>query len=621
MHIVMFSMTPLFEHKSMGGAQKQLKKIAIHLAELGHQVTILCTRRDDAVRFQWHDNLTVIPIFRFKQPFPEPYATDVYNIAHAVQTLNDYLQDADVFYNHDGGIIFPYIYERIPTVISLRSILFAETLQSGFLFQADKLIVPSEHTAHAWQYTVGRFFPEFASRVKVIHNGLDFDVYQPTDATALIERLGLTPDEHDYILYPHRPDDAKGIRQAIKLMDKLVNERGMTRVRLLVPQWIDTGLSKSVKAYYDELEADIDARGLREHFIFHDWISDDEMPQYFNLGAVTIALGHYVETFGNTPYESLACGTPVVVANVGPYRDMLPNEFVSKVNYDDMDMATEHVARIINDKQRSSDDARLWLKIHFNQEDMVKRYADLILNATVAKRMDYIPQAVTTYQLAPWCCLTERGIYHDFKATYLWDDSFVNWVQGNGTLTGEQLQWGYDEGYLVPNTANKSHIVYVGIGSNTQHQANIQRGLALLGQVANIHSVSRIYETPSIGHEGEPYWNLAVKISTVDEVEELKRLLEHIEDELGRVRRLDDGSKNLIVPIDFDILLFDDDVMNYGEGKQIPHEDIIQYSHVAVPLSEIASHVIHPKNNKTIAEIARQFKLDGIKILPKIISD
>jgi glycosyltransferase involved in cell wall biosynthesis len=188
--IVMFSMTPLFADKSMGGAQKQLKKIAVYLAQQGHHVTVLCTWREDASEhFHWHERAQVIPIYRFKQPFPEPYLTPVYNIANAIQDTAQYLADADVFYNHDGGLIFPYIYQDIPTVISLRSILFAETLQSGYLFQGDALIVPSEHTARAWQHTVGRFFPNIAQRLRVIHNGMDYNHYRPTPLTDLRAKL------------------------------------------------------------------------------------------------------------------------------------------------------------------------------------------------------------------------------------------------------------------------------------------------------------------------------------------------------------------------------------------------------------------------------------------------
>lgn len=457
MKIVMFSMTPLFERQSMGGAQKQLKKVALHLAEEGHDVVILCTQRRDAMQaFQWHERARIVPIYRFKQPFPEPYATPVYHIAAAIQDTGEYLNDADVFYNHDGGLIFPYIYQDIPAVVSLRSILFSETLQSGYLFQGDGLILPSEYAAQGWLQTVGRFFPDLKNRTHVIHNGLDLDVYRPNPAVTLRERIRLE-DGVQYILYPHRPEEAKGILQTIAVVDLLVHRYGLTNVRVLVPQWIDTGLSSEVSAFYVQLQDDIRRRGLEQHFLFHEWISDDLMPEYLSAGAVTFVLGSYVETFGNIPYESLACGTPVVVAKVGPYRDMLPDFAVSLVDYGDVEGAAAAAAAILTRQERVPAQTMAWLRQHFAQDDMVQAYADVILGATKRSTMAYQFSAITNatgFELAPWCYRSARGIYHDFRADYL-ADAGLDALLGNdshvrsGAPLDAVMKW-YREGYLVP---------------------------------------------------------------------------------------------------------------------------------------------------------------------------
>lgn len=462
MKIVMFSMTPLFEHQSMGGAQKQLKKVALHLAEMGHAVTILCTRRPDARhRFTWHPNLEVVPIYRFKQPFPEPYATPVYNIAAAIQDTGDYLAQADVFYSHDGGLIFPYVYQDTPTVVSLRSVVFSETLQSGFLFQGDALIVPSEHARNVWQHTVGRFFPALSERVHVIHNGLDFDIYRPTQPDAILQRIPVDPARHAIALYPHRPEEAKGIRQTIAVADKLVHQHGIDTLRVLLPQWIDTGVSAAVREFYDDLRRDLAQRGLSEHFVFHDWISDALMPDYLSLGDLTFVLGNYVETFGNVPYESIACGTRPLVARVGPYRDMLPDGLVDLVDYGDLDSAAHRAAAILREKRPVSDAAMAWLHGTFAQTQMVAAYADIILNARPLPPMPYRhtplePQ--TRYVAAPWCYATERGVWHDFRGDYSDDPTIVAFYADElvGSPHFDFEHW-YREGYIVPMPAQVRH--------------------------------------------------------------------------------------------------------------------------------------------------------------------
>jgi glycosyltransferase involved in cell wall biosynthesis len=446
MRLVMFSMTPLFADRSMGGAQKQLRKVALHLAQQGHQVRILCTRRqpDAMLPFDWHANARVLPVLRFRQPFPEPYATPVYNIANAISDVLDEIQQADAFYSHDGGLIFPYVYEHRPAIVSLRSVLFSETLQSGFLFNGDALIVPSPHAARVWQHTAGRFYPELRQRTHIIPNGLDFDVYHPgVDAAPLAQRLGLEPGRYRYLLYPHRPDDGKGIRQTIALMRVLVGDYGVRDVRVLVPRWIDIGLAPHVRAYYDSLLAEIARLGLTEYFVFHDWISDDDMPAFYRLGAAALVLGNYVETFGNTPYEALACGTPAVVASVAAYRDMLPAEML--VDYGDTAAAARKVYECLQG-QAVSRQTYDWLRAGFDQRVMVDAYAQIILGQPKLAPMRHVYRQPVGYTFAPWVAFTRDGrLYHDFLGDYV---SHPVWADG-----GVQQAYAEDavrEGIMVP---------------------------------------------------------------------------------------------------------------------------------------------------------------------------
>lgn len=457
----MFSMTPLFADKNMGGAQKQLKRVALHLGALGHDVTLLATRRADSdAPFDWAARVHIVPIFRFKQPFPEPYATPPYNIAAAIQDLGDWLDDADVFYLHDGGFMFPYAYAHIPTVVSFRSVIFSETLQSAFLFRGDELILISEHQAGVMQHTVGRFFPGYRERLHIIHNGLDWSIYQPTPPDAILQHIPVDAND-DLVLYPHRPERPKGIQQTIEVVDQLVHRYGLNRVRALVPRWIDVDLADDVRAFYDGLQRDIDRRGLREHFVFHEWVPEDLLPQFYSMGRVTLCLGSYVETFGNVAYESLACGTPAVVARVGPNRDLLPEGLVDLVDYGDVDTAARLAADIIRQRKRTPNATLDYLRANFALEQMVSAYADLILNARSKPALAYQYQPLddaTVFRLAPWCYSAATGIYHDFLATYTDDPALQAAITAHpdgfttaqsGTTQDQMMAW-YREGYLVP---------------------------------------------------------------------------------------------------------------------------------------------------------------------------
>jgi glycosyltransferase involved in cell wall biosynthesis len=462
MKILIFSMTPLFPSRAMGGAQKQLKLIAVYLAEQGHSVTIVCTRRQDTMQpFNWHERARVLPIFRFKQPYPEPYATPAYNIASAIQDVGEMLRENDVFYIHDGGLIFPYIYQDIPTVISLRSVVYSETLQAGFLFQGDSLILISEHERRFYEDTAGRFSPDYAERITVIPNGFDWTQYKPRTPKQIRKLVDVDSTQYPVILHPHRPEPDKGLQQTIEVVDLLVNKHGIKNVKTLVPKWIDTAIASHIREFYENIEAQLDKRGIRDNFIFHDWIPEDLMPEYYNLGTVTLCLGSFVETFGNVPYESMGCGTPAVVARVGPHRDNLPDVLVDKVDFDDAESAAEHAAQIIQEKRRTSTETMDFLHRHFSIKGMMRGYVDTITQVSKRDRLTYHTHPIsddTMFKLAHWCYLSPRGIYNDFRAEYAHNPSLESVVRthlngftfAQANVSREMVMEWYRDGFLVP---------------------------------------------------------------------------------------------------------------------------------------------------------------------------
>jgi len=459
--ITVFSMTPLFPDFAMGGGQKQLKKVALYLGELGHKLTILSTQRDGSMTpFKWHENVEIQPILRFKQPYPEPYFTPLYHIANAIRDVGSALMDADIHYSHDGGLIFPYVYQDIPTVISLRSILFAETLQSGFLFQGDEWILPSEHTRASYEAVVSQFSPTVGERMHAIHNGFDWDKYSYTEPDAIFDVIPRSIQQHPILLFPHRPEPPKGIYDVIQVAEKLVHERGWDDLRVLVPRWLDADSEPSNRAYYDKLMRTIHEAGLDEVFVFHDWINDKLIAEYYSLADVTLCIGSYVETFGNTPFESLGCGTVPILSRVATYRDLLPDEHVDRVDYGDIDTAVELAHGILTEKRRTSPETLDYLKSEFSLEKMVTTYADVILNVQKKAKLPYsIPRLTdeTCYQLSPWCYVSDQyGIYHDFRYEYREDSQLIDLLRRNpdgfrgGDADTDTLHEWVDNGFVVP---------------------------------------------------------------------------------------------------------------------------------------------------------------------------
>lgn len=467
MRIVMFSINPLFPDRVMGGAPKHLQNVAIHLGELGHKVVILCTRSPESVEpFNWHENVRVLPTLPFKQPFPQPYAVPAYDIAEILQQVGEHLLTADRFYMHDGELLFPYLYAHVPTVVSLRDNVYPETIHGGFLFSAHRLILISEYSRGYYESTAGRFFPGLSDRIEVIHNGLDWSRLKPTPPSReLLDRLPFDPSEHTIILHPHRPEPSKGIPQTLAVVDLLVHQYGLTNIKTLMPRWLDVQNSPDLQAFYDEVQAEITQRGLGEHVVFHDWLPQRLLPEYYSLGAVTFSLGSFPESFGNAVYESLGCGTPSIAARIATHRELLPDHLIDKVDYNDAESAARTAYEIITNKRRTSPETAAYLDEHYAIERQLSRYADVILNAEVASPLEYRHPNInetTRYRLAPWCYINADGlVYHDFHANYVSTGALTDLLRGNsiGVTTAEAAEQGipqdeilywYRAGYLVP---------------------------------------------------------------------------------------------------------------------------------------------------------------------------
>lgn len=149
--------------------------------------------------------------------------------------------------------------------------------------------------------------------------------------------------------------------------------------------------------------------------------------------------------------------------------------------------------------------------------------------------------------------------------------------------------------------------VFIGLGSNIEARANLPRGLRALAERVRLVGVSRVYETDPVDAPGTPmYLNAAVRARTAMDPETLKHTLLQLEEQLGRVRV--PGYKSAPREIDYDLLLYGDEVLRDGAGSVVvPHPDIAQHAYVALPLSDLAPEKTHPMLHKTLGELAAPF--------------
>ena len=429
MKIIVFSINPIFPDVVTGGASKHLYHITRSLGEEGHVVKVLCAQsRVDSTSFEWSKNVQVLPILPFHLPFPQPYAISGADLGLIIERISHHLETADRFYIHDGEFLLPDVYADIPTVTSFRDNIYPESVLGTFIGKADEIICISQFSSEVIRATAGRFYPGLRERIHLINNGIDLEVFKPVQTDCLAKRLGVDPQHDIIILHPHRPEPGKGLPETIRVVDKLVHKYGLQNIKVLIPEWIESMVSGGEASFYKEMMNLMQELGVRRHFVFTPWMPQEQMSALYSLGRVTLCLGNFVETFGNVAYESLACGTPSIVARVGVHRTLLPDALIYKVDFGDIDGAVDRVVEILDGGWKKQSEVWEFLRENLDYQRQVSAYREIITQCKKREPLRFSPYSTSPEQkfcLAPWCYLAEDRIYHDYRGDYVYDGDLI----------------------------------------------------------------------------------------------------------------------------------------------------------------------------------------------------
>lgn len=149
--------------------------------------------------------------------------------------------------------------------------------------------------------------------------------------------------------------------------------------------------------------------------------------------------------------------------------------------------------------------------------------------------------------------------------------------------------------------------VYLSLGSNMgDRKSFLEFGIASLEEMREVKllKTSSFYDTSPYGKTNQPqFLNACVEIKTFLSPEELLDRIHKIEAEGGRERKERWGPRTL----DIDILLYGDDVLK-EDFLQIPHIDMHNREFVLEPLAEIAPHILHPVERKSIDSLLEELR-------------
>ena len=146
-------------------------------------------------------------------------------------------------------------------------------------------------------------------------------------------------------------------------------------------------------------------------------------------------------------------------------------------------------------------------------------------------------------------------------------------------------------------------LIYLSLGSNIEPQRHICAALDALAEQFGELQISTVYESESVGFEGENFFNLVVGIYSDLGIGEISAVLKAIENSNGRDRRQPRFSSR---SLDIDILTVDD-LTGVFEGITLPRDEVLKNAFVLQPLAQLAPHAVHPVTGQSYAQHWQQY--------------
>lgn len=140
--------------------------------------------------------------------------------------------------------------------------------------------------------------------------------------------------------------------------------------------------------------------------------------------------------------------------------------------------------------------------------------------------------------------------------------------------------------------------VYLGLGSNIDPEENLRFGVGELRRHYGELRLSNVYRNAAVGFEGADFLNLVVGLVSDEPPASIHATIEAIHDGVGRQRSEGRYSSR---PLDIDLLLYDD-LVSEGPPVRLPRRDVLEYSFVLLPLTELAPDYVHPETGRRLAE-------------------
>lgn len=326
----------------VGGMNIYLKELSSALAcDPGTEIDIFTRdRNSDSVRIKrLMPNVRVIHLPAGPKCFVDRKSLYGY-LPEFVENLKGFMgkekKTYDVIYSHYwlSGLVGEHLkhYFNIPLVHTYHTLAFLKNRVASKHEHRYRLLA-ERHLSHAADLIISSSSEEkrnlmeeygvSAQKIKVIYPGVNHNLFYPSKVKKVYLESGFLED-HKILLYVGRVEPIKGlltIIEALAFLNKSLDPLSK-ELRLIV---IGGGKKGSELSYNHEancVKAAAETFGLTGKIVFLGSIEQKALKDYYSAADALIVPSLY-ESFGLVVVEALACGTPVLVSNVGKMRTIV----------------------------------------------------------------------------------------------------------------------------------------------------------------------------------------------------------------------------------------------------------------------------------------------------------
>jgi glycogen(starch) synthase len=388
--ILSWEYPPLIE----GGLARHVRKLSEALVGLGVEVHVLTRGGEDAPA---NEIAAGVEVHRIREP---AHPTDLDEFVNWVGQMNaDMLEagvelgeafDFDLVHGHDWLVagacdqlarrfeaplvttIHATEYGRHQGWVKDHPQAYIHGVERWITNRSQRVIACSAYM----QEQIADIFAVAPGRITVIPNGIDpADLPQPGAEELARLRAGFAAPDERLVLLIGRLVYEKGFQLALEAMPRLIAAVPGTRF-----------LVAGSGTHEEELRKQAKELGLMEHGTFLGWIGDDVLRSLYGIADLTVVPSIY-EPFGLVALEAMASGCPVIVADTGGLREVVPHELAGlRFRPRDPAALAEVAIRVLSDPDL---EARLIAEAHehvrrFDWTDIAAQTAEVYADLTTA---------------------------------------------------------------------------------------------------------------------------------------------------------------------------------------------------------------------------------------------